>query len=97
MSARNEAVTADRRRALVDATVRSDVRAMSRYSVTPAEGWIKLDAMENPYALPEDVRAALAAVLATVPVNRYPDGDAGAAKLALRQSLALGGDVGLML
>jgi len=97
VSARNEAVTADRRRALVDATVRSDVRAMSRYSVTPAEGWIKLDAMENPYALPEDVRAALAAVLATVPVNRYPDGDAGAAKVALRKSLALGGDVGLML
>ena len=35
---------------------------------------IKLDAMENPYPLPPDVRAKIAAAVADVPVNRYPDG-----------------------
>ncbi len=47
---------------------------------------VKLDAMENPYApagrLP---RARLDAALARVPVNRYPDGGASAAKAALRE------------
>ena len=88
---------ADRRRACIEATIRADVRAISRYAVTPAEGWIKLDAMENPYRLPEDVRASLADTLSAVPVNRYPDGDARAAKAALRRSLALPDGVGLML
>jgi histidinol-phosphate aminotransferase len=33
---------------------------------------VKLDAMENPYTLPEDLRRELAGVLARVDVNRYP-------------------------
>jgi histidinol-phosphate aminotransferase len=33
---------------------------------------VKLDAMENPYTLPEGVRRELAAALARVEVNRYP-------------------------
>ena len=87
----------ERRHALVERTVRSDVRAMARYAVTPAAGFVKLDAMENPYALPSDVRRSLASVLADVAVNRYPDGDAAAVKQALRRSLDLPDDVALML
>ena len=44
----------------------------------------KLDAMENPYALPEAVRRGLMERLAEVSVNRYPDPDAA----AVRKSLA---------
>jgi histidinol-phosphate aminotransferase len=43
--------------ARVRATVRDDVRAMHAYAVPRSEGLIKLDAMENPYPLPADVRA----------------------------------------
>jgi histidinol-phosphate aminotransferase len=85
------------RRACIEAAVRPDVRAMTRYPVTLADGWIKLDAMENPYGLPDGVRTAIAAALAAVPINRYPDGDAREAKAALRHSLALSDDAGLML
>ena len=84
------------RRAQIDATVRADVRALSRYAVAQADGWIKLDAMENPYGLPPGVEAALSAALSRVPINRYPDGDARAAKDALRASLGLSNDAGLI-
>src|SRR5256885_4098251 len=37
--------------------VRPEIRALSAYQVARAEGLIKLDAMENPHALPEAVRS----------------------------------------
>jgi len=82
--------------ARVAATVRAEIRALAAYSVAKAEGMIKLDAMENPYALPADVRERLASALAEVPINRYPDGGADSVKRALRASLALSDDVALM-
>ncbi len=70
---------------------------MRAYAVAKAEGMIKLDAMENPYRLPEPVRAKLAAVLADTPVNRYPDGGADAVKAALASALGLPDGVALVL
>ncbi|HPU50999.1 MAG TPA: histidinol-phosphate transaminase [Burkholderiaceae bacterium] len=52
--------------------VRADIAAMTAYAVPSAAGLIKLDAMENPYELPEPLRAELAARLAAVALNRYP-------------------------
>lgn len=83
--ATRDAVDADRRRAHVDATVRPEVRALARYAVSVAEGFVKLDAMENPYELPQEIRTALAATLARVPVNRYPDGNATTLKTRSRR------------
>jgi histidinol-phosphate aminotransferase len=82
--------------ARVAATIRPEIRALSAYAVAKAEGMIKLDAMENPYALPAEVRARLASALAEVPINRYPDGGSEAPKRALRSALPLADDVGLM-
>lgn len=53
--------------------IRPEVLAMSAYAVAEAQGMVKLDAMENPYPLPERLRTELAEVLAKVPLNRYPD------------------------
>src|SRR5574339_157843 len=52
--------------------VRPEILALKAYPVAPSDGMVKLDAMENPYPLPEDVRRELAAVLARVDLNRYP-------------------------
>jgi histidinol-phosphate aminotransferase len=82
--------------ARVEATIRPEIRALRAYAVAKAEGMIKLDAMENPYLLPADVRARLAGALAEVEINRYPDGGADVVKHALRASLALPDDVALM-
>ena len=53
--------------------VRPEILALKAYHVAPAEGMVKLDAMENPFALPEKIRRELAEVLARVDLNRYPD------------------------
>ena len=53
--------------------VRAEVLAMSAYHVPDARGLVKLDAMENPYPLPRELRRALAERLAQVELNRYPE------------------------
>jgi histidinol-phosphate aminotransferase len=83
--------------ARVKATVRAEIRELTAYPVAKAEGLIKLDAMENPYGLTAELRAQIAAAVANVPLNRYPDGGGDAVKSALRRSLALGEDIGLVL
>ena len=52
--------------------VRPEILALKAYPVASAEGMVKLDAMENPYTLPEELRRELAGVLSRVAVNRYP-------------------------
>jgi len=73
----------------VAAVVRPEIRALAAYHVPGGAGMIKLDAMENPYVLPDALRARVAAAVAAVPVNRYPDGDADAVKTALRAHFAI--------
>lgn len=57
---------------LINSTIRPDVRAVAGYHVADASGFIKLDAMENPYHLPHHLREDLAQRLADVALNRYP-------------------------
>src|SRR5437667_263806 len=90
------AASADDVAAHVAATIRPEIRALAAYPVAKAEGMIKLDAMENPYSLPADVRTRLANALSEIAINRYPDGGADVVKAALRASLALPDDVALM-
>jgi histidinol-phosphate aminotransferase len=57
---------------LIANTIRADVRAIGGYHVADASGFIKLDAMENPYELPDALRTELADRLANAVLNRYP-------------------------
>ena len=57
---------------LIANTIREDVRAGHIYNVPDSSGYIKLDAMENPYQLPDALRAELAQRLADAVLNRYP-------------------------
>ncbi len=77
--------------------VRPEIQAMSAYHVPPAEGMIKLDAMENPWSLPDELRAAWLEMLAGVELNRYPDPSAGALQAALRSSMDIPAEAGVIL
>ncbi len=57
---------------LIANTIRADVRAVSSYHVADASGYVKLDAMENPYQLPDALRTELGQRLADAVLNRYP-------------------------
>ena len=54
------------------ARIRPDVRAMQAYHVAPSEGLLKMDAMENPFGLPPELRDALGERLGRLALNRYP-------------------------
>ena len=71
--------------ALIARVIRDDVRAMHAYAVPDATGYLKLDAMENPYALPSDLRDELGRRLAALAVNRYPAPRADALRETIRR------------
>ena len=53
--------------------IRDDVRSLTAYHVPDSSGMVKLDAMENPYELPPELRARLATLIESAALNRYPD------------------------
>jgi len=53
--------------------IRNDIKALSAYHVADSTGMIKLDAMENPFTLPDALRKSWSEQLAQVDINRYPD------------------------
>jgi len=55
--------------------IRKDIKALAPYHVPDASGMIKLDAMENPFSLPDALRESWVKELAQVEINRYPDAD----------------------
>jgi len=83
--------------AVVAAVVRPEIRALTAYAVAKADNLVKLDANESPFPLPGALRAKIAAAIADVAFNRYPDGGAEGVAAALRTLLALPGGLGLIL
>ena len=97
-SPRNEASTPGTSVAdIVAAVVRPEVRALTAYHVADAGNLIKLDANESPFPLPAALRARVAAAIADVPMNRYPDGGASAVNVALHKLLTRSEGLGLLL
>ena len=77
--------------------IRDDIRALSAYHVQDARGMVKLDAMENPYPLPETVRRDVGVMAVQAEVNRYPDSQAVALKERLREVMGIAPEAGLLL
>ena len=64
--------------------IRQDVQSMHAYAIQDSTGMVKLDAMENPFALPPELQTELGARLGAVAIHRYP----GARIDDLKQALA---------
>lgn len=79
------------------ALVREDILALKAYHVAPATGMVKLDAMENPYELPDELRVELGEVAATTALNRYPDPTAPELRARLRAAFDIPADAGLLI
>ena len=52
--------------------IRQDVQSMHAYAIQPSAGFVKLDAMENPFRLPPELQRELGERLGRVAINRYP-------------------------
>lgn len=77
--------------------IRPVIKAIHAYQVADASGLIKLDAMENPYALSEDLKAKLQARLAAAELNRYPDPSAQSLRKKLKQVMQVPEDKAIVL
>lgn len=82
---------------LIERWVRPEVRAQKAYHVPSAAGYVKLDAMENPYTWPEPLVSEWLQVLRKVSLNRYPDPAAPQLQEQIRASFALPPDSALLL
>ncbi|MCG8378277.1 MAG: histidinol-phosphate transaminase [Proteobacteria bacterium] len=66
------------------------------YHVANADGLVKLDAMENPYTWPDEIRSKWSAYLQQAQLNRYPDADASGLRLKINDYLSLPNDIDMM-
>ena len=69
--------------------IRPEILAVSAYTVPSSAGFIKLDAMENPYTFPEALKPQLLEQLAAASLNRYPDAAASALRTAIREAMCI--------
>lgn len=61
---------------LIPTVFRQEVLNLSAYKVADANKLIKLDAMENPYTWPDNIKEQWLKTIKDCPINRYPDPEA---------------------
>ncbi|CAH1199399.1 Histidinol-phosphate aminotransferase 1 [Candidatus Nitrotoga sp. BS] len=72
-----------------ESLLRQEVLDLKAYPVPNSAGMVKLDAMENPYLLPQSLREEIARLVADAAINRYPDADAQQLKASIRAVIGL--------
>ena len=74
---------------LASTLLRREILDLHAYHVPDSAGYIKLDAMENPYPVPPVLRGEIAEAVAVAAINRYPDPAATSLKEKIRGVLDL--------
>lgn len=69
---------------LAQSLVRREILDLHAYHVPDSAGYIKLDAMENPYLVPQALRDEIAGLISAAAINRYPDPSAATLKAKIR-------------
>lgn len=82
---------------LIETLIRSEIRELAAYHVQDASGFIKLDAMENPYTFSDEIKTQWLQVLADVDVNRYPHPSPENIKDELRSAFSIHKDAEILL
>jgi len=82
---------------LASALLRQDVLDLHTYHVPESTGYIKLDAMENPYSLSPLLKEEISEAVAAAAINRYPDPEAALLKEKIRSVTQLHHDMQLLL
>ncbi len=77
--------------------LRADIQAINAYHVPASTDMIKLDAMESPFPLPDELIAQYLACLADADLNRYPNPSADDLQQTLRDLMDIPADFGMLL
>lgn len=77
--------------------LRSDIQAINAYHVPTSVDMVKLDAMESPFPLPDELIGQYLAYLADADLNRYPNPGADELQQTLRELMNIPTDFGVLL
>jgi len=77
--------------------LRSDIQAINAYHVPASNDMVKLDAMESPFPLPDELIGQYLAYLADADLNRYPNPDAEELQQTLRELMDIPAEFGVLL
>ena len=81
----------------IEKWLRADIQAINAYHVPSADKMVKLDAMESPFALPDELIGQYLAYLADAQLNRYPNPSADELNQTLRELMDIPDDFGVLL
>jgi len=81
----------------INKLIRPEIRALSAYHVPEAGNMIKLDAMENPWSWPDELRDAWLEILKSAEINRYPDPAARTLQSDMRRAMEVPEAAGVIL
>ncbi len=76
--------------------VKPAIRELQAYQIHEAQGLIKLDAMENPYQWPAQLKERWLQHLQNLSLNRYPDGQARKLKKLVRECFNIPEELSIM-
>ena len=81
----------------ISSWLRDDIKDISAYQVPDAQGMTKLDAMESPFPLPDNLISQYLAYLTNVELNRYPAPKALELQKTLRDLMGIPDHFGILL
>jgi len=81
----------------IEQWLRSDIRNIDAYHVPASKDMIKLDAMESPFGVPEDLKVEFLKCIEQSEVNRYPEADPSPLKDTLRSLMDIPDEFGILL
>lgn len=77
--------------------LRTDIQAINAYHVPASDDMVKLDAMESPFPLPDELIGQYLAYLADADLNRYPNPSADDLQQTLRDLMNIPNEFGVLL
>lgn len=81
----------------IEQWLRSDIKNIDAYHVPVSKDMIKLDAMESPFGVPEDLKVEFLKCIEQSEVNRYPEADPSPLKDTLRSLMDIPEEFGILL
>ena len=81
----------------IEQWLRSDIKNIDAYHVPVSKDMIKLDAMESPFGVPEDLKVEFLKCIEQSEVNRYPEADPSPLKDTLRSLMGIPDEFGILL
>ena len=81
----------------IDQWLRGDIKDIKAYHVPSSKNMLKLDAMESPFGIPENLSQDFLDCISQAQVNRYPDANAEELAATVRSLMDVPDDLGVLL